>query len=105
MYGLINHVVEADKLEETVMDMARDLALIERKNPGYIQTNKILINRNHPELTNKSTLNPQELEERPLIIEYMLKQIKSQEEFFTTVANEGIETALDRMHEGFTSRT
>jgi len=104
-FGLINRVVAPEHLQESVTEIARNIVAIERKNPGYIRANKYLINQRHVEFMTMSSMNPEGSEERAYQAEYTAQLIKSQAEFYTRVATEGMREALDDLHSGFTSRT
>lgn len=102
--GLINHVVPLAQLEDTCLRFARDIVQIERKNPGYIRLNKMDINYRHQELMLYTTINPDVAEQKALETEFITKMKKSQETFYNNVAEKGIHAALDRMHDGFSTR-
>lgn len=103
-FGLVNQVVPNDKLEDAAMSMAQDIVKIERRNPGYIRANKFQINYRHPDLLIFTSLNPSIAEQVPYETEYLLNAKTSQEEFYTRIANEGVHGALEKLHEGFSSR-
>ena len=102
--GLVNHVVPLADLDSTVLTFARDIVNIERKNPGYIRLNKMDINYRHQELMLYTTINPDVAAQKALETEYITKMKKSQESFYTKVAEKGIHAAMDDMHEGFNTR-
>lgn len=52
-------------LEATCLGFARDIVQIERKNPGYIRLNKMVINYRHQELMLYTTINPMSPSRRP----------------------------------------
>jgi len=102
--GLVNQVVPLEKLDEVTLTMARDIVQIERHNPGYIRLNKMDINYRHPELMMNTTLNPDLHEHKVMETEFLTRMKKSQENFYTTVAEKGIHEALGGMHSGFSSK-
>lgn len=101
--GLVNHVVPIEKLDETTMALARDIVQIERRNPGYIQINKMEINLRHPELMLHTNINPNVSASQGWTTDFITRVKKSQEKFYAAVADKGIHEALDNMHSGFTS--
>lgn len=102
--GLINQVVPRESLEGTVMGIARDIVALERRNPGYIRSNKYLINERHIELLQYSSWNPNRGAAKAAIVEYTMQSKESQERFYREVADEGIHNALDNLHDRFQSR-
>ena len=99
--GLINRAVPLEKLEETVLSIARDIVTMERRNPGYIGANKTQINQRHLELGSLTTFNPAVIAQFPNETKYLTDSKGSQEKFFTKVSREGFHKATDSMHEGF----
>ncbi len=102
-WGMINAVVPAEKLEETVMTLAKDLVTMERKNPGYLRANKWEVTRAYPEMYRMAMPMYFSVESQAHR-EYFLATKESQERFYTKVAKEGIHAALDEMHEGFSGK-
>lgn len=102
--GLVNQLVPLAELDNAVLSMARDIVQIERKNPGYIRLNKMDINNRHQELMMYTTLNPDVAEHKALETEFITRMKKSQEKFYTDVADKGIHAAMDDMHSGFSTR-
>lgn len=99
--GLINRAVPLERLEETVMSMARDVVTMERRNPGYMMANKVQINQRHLELGSLTTFNPAVIAQIPNETKYLGDSKGSQEKFFTKVKREGFHAATDDMHAGF----
>jgi enoyl-CoA hydratase/carnithine racemase len=99
--GLVNTVVHADNLEDYVLEMARDIAAMERRNPGYIRMTKLDVNYQHPHILTSTTVNPQVLERYALEAEMIERVRRSQEEFFERVAADGMEKALEDLHGDF----
>lgn len=98
--GLINEVVPLAKLEETVMSLAHDIAQMHQKYPGVIQTNKALINSQHPELDRffdgRLWANWQ------FGTEYAARS-GGRGRFDEIVAKDGVRGGIASMHKGFSS--
>jgi enoyl-CoA hydratase/carnithine racemase len=104
-FGLVNHVVPNDKLEEETLLMARDIVQIERRNPGYIFLNKAQINERHGDMMiHCASCSPDIVGRAGLEAAFREQTMKSQVAFYEDVAARGISAALDRMHSGFTTR-
>jgi enoyl-CoA hydratase/carnithine racemase len=104
-FGLVNKAVSVEDLESTVLALARDMVAMERRNPGFIRANKFQINASHHELMTLSVINPYRVEAAGYVREFINRSTESQQAFFTKVAEEGFQSAVDDMHEGFSSRT
>jgi len=101
--GIINQAVPLEALEETVMSIAHDIAIMEQRNPGYIQANKFQINQRNLEIMNLTTFNPAVVAQIPKEAEYLLNSKDSQTEFYDKVNTEGLDAAKGEMHSGFES--
>jgi enoyl-CoA hydratase len=104
-FGLINQVVAREELEDVVIGMAKDIVAIERKHPGYIRVNKFLINQRHLDLLHSTAMNPDVLEAIPHETAFVSNAKRSQEDFFQTVADEGMQVALDALHSDHVSQS
>lgn len=100
---LINHCVAGAELEEYVLGLARDVVEMERRNPGYVEMTKLDVNYQHPAILTATTVNSQVLERYALEAELIERVRRSQEVFFEKVANEGMTSALEELHRGFSS--
>jgi enoyl-CoA hydratase len=99
--GLINRVVPADQLEDTVMGLARDMANLDRNHPGIIQANKAEINAAHPELM--KVLDPRNQERRHFESNFSARIASDRAAFDEQVAKEGVRAAVSSMHSDFQS--
>ena len=98
--GLINQVVPLAKLEETVMSLAHDIAQMHKTYPGVIQTNKALINNQHPELDR--------FFDGRLWANWMFAteygaQSGGRSKFDELVAEKGVRGGIQSMHKGFSN--
>jgi enoyl-CoA hydratase len=103
-WGLVNRVVPLAELESNALTLARDIAVMEEKNPGYQRANKIEINLRHPAMTDRMVETRRAAVDFQFAAEYGAAAVESQERFYTKVAEKGIKAAVDEMHEGFSTR-
>lgn len=103
--GLVNDVVPREKLEETVLGIARDIVANERRAPGFVQANKGAINRNHLDIM-KAAIEFSPIGTQMHQVDNVLRanSAKFQDKFEKTVAEQGMQAGLALMHQGHTSR-
>lgn len=102
MFGLINQVVPVEHLEKTTLELARDVVVIERRNPGYTRILKTQINSRHLEISNYTNVNRRVLEQYVIDAEYGQKAKASTENFYKEVDELGVGGALKKLHSGYT---
>jgi enoyl-CoA hydratase/carnithine racemase len=96
--GLINEVVPLDKLEETVLSLAHDIANLNRHYPGIIRADKIMINNQHRELTR--FFNPLEWANFGFVTQYNANAA-GRGQFDDLVGEEGVRSGIASMHQGY----
>jgi len=99
--GLVNRVVPLEKLEETVMSLARDMANLDKNHPGIIRANKAAINRSHPEIAR--ALDPRFFMHRGWMATFSATVAADRAKFDEKVAKEGVRAGVASMHKGFTN--
>ncbi len=99
--GLINTVVPLDKLEETVMTIAQDMANLDKNHPGIIRANKAAINSLQPDLA--LFFDPRRMEDRHYMVKYAASVAGDRAKFDEKVLKEGVRAGVAEMHTGFSS--
>lgn len=97
-FHLINQVLAADRLEDEVMNLAREIVTIERRHPGQMQCMKFQINRCHPDIlegTDQYTAYGHQAERK-----YIADMIDIQSGYFDLAGEKGARAMIDAMGRG-----